>query len=308
MKTLDFSEIGENMKWIVRLAFQALLCSFLTISNVSAQGHMDLGKEPTLKQKAEIYLYKNEFTNSIDMFSQAIEKDNSDHYLYRGIAQAYNRSGKIDEGVDAFNKFLQFSPSNALYGLGYLHYLIKENEQSVLFLRESIKMNPQNTLAMNNLGAILSENDSFDEALGLVKKAISIAPKEGMFYMNLQLIYSKMGKENTFIEEYEESVKQGLKDVSTGYGKAYATSLRQQGFKSFSEGKPEKSIQQFEKIIEIYRDIKHPGGELAGLFALGLLHEEFGGQNKAFDIYREILKINPDHIQARERLNQNKNN
>ena len=291
-----------DMRLIVCFFASLLLVSFLTVSQVIAQGHSNFDQEPTLKQKAEIYLYRNEFSESISYYKKAIEKDKADIYLFRGIAQAFHRSGKANEGTDTFNQYLQTSPSNALYGLGYLHYLLKEKEQSQTFLREAIKMNSRNTLAMNNLGAILSEENAFKEALSFVKQAISINPKEGMFYRNLQIIYSKMGKGEVFEREYKEALKEGSADKATGYGKAFATYLRQQGFKYFSQGKAERSVEAFEKIIEVYRAIKHPGGELAGLFGLGTLHEELGNEEKAFELYREILKINPNHIQARQKL------
>jgi tetratricopeptide (TPR) repeat protein len=294
-----------DMRLIVCFLVNLILASLLMVSQVIAQAHSNFGQEPTLKQKAEIYLYRNEFSESISYHKKAIEKDYADAYLFRGLAQAFNRSGRANEGTDTFNQYLQTSPANALYGLGYLHYLIKQKEQSQTFLREAIKINPQHTLAMNNLGAILSEEDAFEEALGFVKKAISINPKEGMFYRNLQIIYTKMGKGDLFESEYEAAVKDGG-DTATGYGKAFATYLRQQGFKYFSQGKVERSVKAFEKVVEVYRAIQHPGGELAGLFGLGSLYEELGNEEKAFELYREILKINPNHIQAKQKLESHK--
>jgi len=282
--------------------------SVLMVSHVMAQAHSNFDQELTFKQKAEIYLYRNEFSESISNYKKAIEKDKADGYLFRGLAQAFSRSGKTKEGTETFNQYLQTAPSNALYGFGYFYYLIKYKRQAQTFLREAIKIDPQHTLAMNNLGAILSEEGNFDEALKSVKKAISINPKEGMFYRNLQIIYSKMGKSEVFENEYERALKEGAPDIAIGYGKAFATQLRQQGFKLFSQGKAEMSVKAFEKIVEVYRAIKHPGGELAGLFGLGMLHEELGNKEKAFELYREILKINPDHIQAKQKLESYKNN
>ncbi len=290
------------MNPIVFSFFNLMLTSLLFVSQIEAQVHSEFPQEPTLKQKAEIYLYRNEFSQSIFYYKKAIDKDKSDSYLFRGLAQAFHRSGKIKQGTGFFNEYLQGAPANVLYGLGYLYYLIKDKEQAQTFLREAIKMDPQHSLAMNNLGAILSEESSFEEALGLVKEAISINPKEGMFYRNLQVIYSKMGKGKVFESEYEAALKGESSDIAIGYGKAFATYLRQQGFKYFSQGNAEKSVKAFERVVEIYRAIKHPGGELAALFGLGTLYEELGDDEKAFEIYREILEINPNHIQAKQKL------
>ena len=292
----------QDMKSIIKILKNLLFVSFFFIPNVMAQDHAKLKQELTLKEKAEIYLYKNDFSKSIFYYKKAIKNDKTDVYLFRGLVQAFNRSGKFKEGKEFFNKYLQIAPSNALYGIGYLLYLLEDKNRSKTFLREAIKINPQHTLAMNNLGAILSEEGSFEEALGIVKDAIKIYPREGMFYRNLQIIYSKMGKGFLFEDEYNKALKDGISDLATGYGKAFATYLRQQGFKFFSLGNAEKSVKAFEKCVEVYRAIKHLGGELASLFGLAKLHEELGNKEKAIELYRKILQINPQHIQAKQML------
>ena len=42
-------------------------------------------------------------------------------------------------------------------------------------------------------------------------------------------------------------------------------------------------------------------GIVAGLFSLAVLYEEQGKVELALEKYREVLKINPEHIQAREK-------
>jgi len=48
--------------------------------------------------------------------------------------------------------------------------------------------------------------------------------------------------------------------------------------------------------------INTDSGIVAGLFSLAVLYEEQGKLELAFEKYREVLKINPQHIQAREKL------
>jgi predicted TPR repeat methyltransferase len=43
-------------------------------------------------------------------------------------------------------------------------------------------------------------------------------------------------------------------------------------------------------------------GQVPILFSLGLLHEESGNVQKSQDFFRQVLSINPDHIQAREKV------
>jgi len=55
-------------------------------------------------------------------------------------------------------------------------------------------------------------------------------------------------------------------------------------------------------MLEFYREIDHQPGVVAGFFSLAVLYEEQGEIEQAVTYYREVLKINPQHIQAQERM------
>ena len=61
-------------------------------------------------------------------------------------------------------------------------------------------------------------------------------------------------------------------------------------------------IAGFEKILDIYRQINDVKGQVPALFSLGLLHEESGNVQRSQEFFKQVLSINPDHIQAREKV------
>jgi hypothetical protein len=55
-------------------------------------------------------------------------------------------------------------------------------------------------------------------------------------------------------------------------------------------------------MLKIYKQIDDVNGEVPALFSLGILHEESGNVQKGHEFFKRVLSINPNHIQAREKI------
>jgi tetratricopeptide (TPR) repeat protein len=151
------------------------------------------------------------------------------------------------------------------------------------------------------MAALLVELKEYANALTRVKEAIKIAPNELMFYRNLQMIYVSSGRPGKFEEEYRHLLARGFLTQAKRYGLVLAQQLRQKSFKLYVDGKIDETIEAMREMLDVYREINHESGIVAGLFSLAVLYEEQGKIELALEKYREVLKINPQHIQAREK-------
>jgi tetratricopeptide (TPR) repeat protein len=186
--------------------------------------------------------------------------------------------------------------------LGYAFYLQGRLEESRRVLIEALSFDRENALALNNLAAVLVELKEYASALKRVKEAINIAPNELMFYRNLQMIYTSSGQPDKFEEEYRHLLAEGFPEKAKGYGLVLAQQLRQKSFRLYAEGKIDAAISTIISMSELYHEINHKPGMVASLFSLAVLYEEQGKAELALEKYREVLKINPRHIQAREKF------
>ena len=116
----------------------------------------------------------------------------------------------------------------------------------------------------------------------------------------MKKIFEKMGEEQRFEEEYKSSLKEGVE--SWGYGKVLARSLRQKAFSDYDKGDLAGAIGSFKKMLKIYQQIDDINGQVPALFSLGILHEESGDAQKGQEFFKRVLSINPNHIQAREKI------
>lgn len=256
------------------------------------------------RQKAELFLARGQFAEAVAIFKSLLAEGEAESALFRGLVRAYQGGGRTQEAENFLQGYLQTHPgsSPALYGLGFLHYLNKNDAEAEGYFRQAVASDPQNAFAWNNWGVLTTRTKSYTIAIEMVRKAISLDPENLMFYNNLSLVLKEKGESGLFFAEFEEYVLKGPRSLALGYGKTIARELRQKGFRSYSQGRLDESINHFKEMVGIYRKIDYIPGLVPGFFSLGLLFEEKGDQETARQYYRKVLELNPNHIQARDKL------
>ena len=271
--------------------------------NVRAQTHpgMDDFQIPP-KAKGDYYFSQGKFKEALEIYKSVLPDEADSGPIFRGMVKTWNAMGALDEAEKYLSAYRQTHENSSAvwYALGYLHYLKDDDQKAEKLFKRATELNPDNGLAWNNWAASLAKGKHFQDAVEKVRTAILTNPKELMFFANLKKIYEQMGKGQQFETEYNDSVKEG--PLAWGYGKTLARSLRQKSFGEYAKGNRTGAIAGFEKILNIYREINDMKGQVPILFSLGLLHEESGNVQKSQDFFRQVLSINPDHIQAREKV------
>lgn len=255
------------------------------------------------KARADFYFSQGKFKEAIEIYKSVLQGETSPGYIFRSMVKAWDAMGARDEAENFLNKYrLSHEKSSAVwYALGYLNYIKGEDQKAEELFMQSTELDSENGLAWNNWAAVLVNGKRFQEALEKVRIAIRANPKELMFFFNLKKIFAEMGEAQRFEEEYRAVLKEGGGEL-WGYGKVLARSLRQKAFSDYNKGDLAKTIATFEKILNIYQQIDDINGQVPALFSLGLLHEENGEAQKGQEFFMRVLSINPNHIQAREKV------
>ncbi len=291
-------EISPMRKPSFIICFFVLSLAFGSV-NTTAQTHPDVSGVPP-QARGDYYFSQGKFKQALENYKQIMEGGADSSTIFRNMIKAWNATGALDEAEIYLKAYLQSHENSSAvwYALGYLYYLRDDNAKAEESFKRATELDPANGLAWNNWGAVLAQGKHFSEAVEKVHTAIGTHPRELMFFFNLQKIYTAMGEGQRFEAEYNDLVaKEGS---AWGYGKTLARSIRQQAFSEYGEGN--KAIAGFEKILSIYRQIDDVMGQVPTLFALGLLYEESGDTLKSQDFFKQVLAINPDHIQAREKI------
>jgi tetratricopeptide (TPR) repeat protein len=275
----------------------------LVPSNTNAQTHPEMSGLPP-EAKGDFYFSQGKFEEALEIY-QSILKDKPDSsYLFRSMVKSWHAMEALDVAKNFLNEYRQSHENSSAvwYALGYVHYIKNEDKIAEELFRRATELDPENGLAWNNWAASLSNGKRFQEAVEKVRIAIRTNPKELMFFFNLKKIYKELGEEQRFEKEFSETLNSDGKLYAWGYGKVMARSLRQKSFGDYAKGNLTGAIAGFEKIININQKIGDVKGQVPILFSLGLLYEESGDLQKSQDFFRQVLTINPDHIQAREKI------
>ncbi|QPJ66164.1 MAG: tetratricopeptide repeat protein [Candidatus Nitrohelix vancouverensis] len=272
----------------------------VNIASATAQPHpgaMSLDAQG----RAEMLAMQGRFEDSVKAYMKLVEEPNASSSLVRGLVKASAGGGFLKPTRAFLETRLQSSPSPILFGIGLSFYYEGNFDAAEDRLRRSIREDSKNSLALNALGATLARKGRFDEGETLVRRAMEIDPSDILYYNNLLGLLNERGQGERFRQEYQESLENGRKEKAALYGRALARSLRQDGFRSYEAGDIEGTIEAFMKIAEINTATGNTPGRVQALFSLGVLYEETGDVEKAQSYYDEVLRINPEHIQAREK-------
>jgi tetratricopeptide (TPR) repeat protein len=256
------------------------------------------------KDEAQILFSRKRYKESIEKFKRVLKSEGETSTTFRMMLKAW----KAIEGLGDAEQFLtNYQASNKdsthiWYAFGYLNYLKTDYGNAEKAFEKALQINPENGLAWNNLGAIYSEKKQFVLAIEKVKRAIQTDPKESMFFLNLQKIYQEMGEPDRFANEYKNLQQKSSDHLAWGYGKTLVRVIRQRAFAFYSKGDLDNAILGFEDMLKIYQEIGDVKGQVPALFSLGLLNEEKGNVQKAQNYFARVLAINPNHIQAKDKI------
>ncbi len=274
-------------------------------ASAKAQTHPDM-RDSAISPVArgDFYFSQGKFKESLEIYKTVVQEGTDSSYIFRNMVRAWNAMASLDEAEKYLSEYRDSHENSSAvwYALGYLHYLMDDEQGVEEFFKRATELNPKNSLAWNNWAALLAKGKHFQEAVIKVQSAIKTSPRELMFYINLKKIYQEMGAGQRFELEYKEALQNDTAGLAWGYGKTLAQSLRQQAFRAYSKNDINGAISGFEKILAIYREIGDLAGQVPALFSLGLLHEETGDAQKGQEFFRHVLSINPGHIQAREKV------
>ena len=298
-----FPVLDKRYFYFVICILLVFLSPTLVPSYSRAQPHLDMNdfRLPP-EAKGDFYFSQGKFKESLAVYKSVLQDKDDASSVFRNMVKAWEAMGALDEAKMFLNDYLQsHEKSSAVrYGLGFVHYLKNENLLAEELFRQATELDPENGLAWNNWAAALSNQKRFQDAVEKVRNAIRSDPKELIFFFNLKKIFDEMGEGSRFEEEFKKNLDSG--EDSWGYGKVLARFIRQESFRDYAKGNIVGAITGFERILNIYQQTEDVKGQVPALFSLGLLHEENGNSQKSQEFFRQVLAINPDHIQAKDKI------
>ena len=157
---------------------------------------------------------KNKFEDALPILEEITKNNPQNSEAWRTLAQVHwLYQHNVDKAYDELIEALRCEPKNiwALVLMGNL--LTKEKndiEHAKQYYDKVLEYNPDNAIALNNIGATYMERKDYEGALPYMEKAMEIDNSYANSYYGLALCYYKLGR---YEKAFEVCYKGALKSV-----------------------------------------------------------------------------------------------
>ena len=145
------------------------------------------------------------WSNSIALFSHAIEVTQNNALAHYNLGVAYGKLGRHQDAMEAYQQAIRIKPdyADAHCNLGAAYGKLGRNKDAIKSYKQAIRIKPDNAESHNNLGAAYGKLGRYQEAIESLKQAIRIKPDYANAHNNLGFAYLMTGDKGSALEEYK---------------------------------------------------------------------------------------------------------
>lgn len=142
----------------------------------------------------------------------------NDRETWISLAQVYEKQKNFSEMAKALDRAGELSKTEeeketVHFMRGAMFERQKKYDQAEAEFRQVLKMNPENSSALNYLGYMLADrNVRLQEALDMIKKAVDMEPNNGAFLDSLGWVYFRLNRLDDAAEQLRRSLDRGSRD------------------------------------------------------------------------------------------------
>jgi|HubBroStandDraft_6_1064221.scaffolds.fasta_scaffold717658_1 tetratricopeptide (TPR) repeat protein len=156
-----------------------------------------------LSQSFDLFLFEE-----INRGEEQIIKNPKNDTAYVNISGAYELQGKDLRAMEILLKGIAQNPTPKIWmKIAHLELKAGRKQEALAVFQEVIKLDPKNSMALNNAAYILASTNNIKEAEKLAKKAVKLEPKNPEYLDTLALVYFKKGQP----KEAENLIKEAIK-------------------------------------------------------------------------------------------------
>ncbi len=212
-------------------------------------------------------------------------KQTENRYYNYIEAHLHLKKNNLDKAIYHLNKTIKLEPED-LYlqkELALLYLMQKDNLKALNIVKNIIDKNPRDIDSLIMYGRIKQSLKQIDDAKEAYEKVIAFDPSQKKIYLILGDIYMEEGDLGKALKIYKQLVN-NYPEFYAGYffiGKIYA-----------EQGKIVDAEKEFLKALDLETDLEEAKFELIELY------KNLGEEQKAINIYKEILRKNSNNIRA----------
>ena len=212
------NDVDSQVLWVVSLALQSkldwaqdeldmLLPKYPDSSNLHyAQGVVYLKRISSSDLK-----YRQNpdelHDKAVEEFKKAIELDKTNYRAYNALGVAELNKIELFNAKKYFEESLKIEPDYAIAidNLGTIHYLQNEPEKAADLFQQAINLNPKGATAYFHMAQVKAQEGDLSAAIANLNKSISLNKNSSMAYNLLGEVYKKQGNEAAAIVAFKKA-------------------------------------------------------------------------------------------------------
>lgn len=214
------------------------------------------------------------FEKSLSYSQKALGLDQHSSGSHRALAASYRGLGRFEDARQEAQKAIELKPNDA--EAYYILWTVAGAEPDSKYIKKAIELNPNLSIAFNDLGYIYYTKGNYDKAIDNLNRAIELNPELIQAHVNLGLTRAAERK----LQEAEGEFKTAIK-----LNPDYLLGHYNLGIVLANQGKYDEATSEFEKAIEINPDFPEPH------IALAFAYESKGDNDEAVKQYNEFIGL-----------------
>ncbi len=213
---------------------------------------------------------------------------------------SFEENGEMSKALEAYRKVLNVDPGQSELASRVAALLARQDDfpQAIDVLKDAIAKNPNESEPYLQLAFIYAKYlKKTDQAVDYANRAIALNPRNIEAYQRLYEIELDAGEEKKALQSLERAAKVRSDDPTfwTKLGKLYASIV----FRPGSESKPD----EIARVNEIFkRAAERAGEDSATLKDVADYYASSQQIKEAIPLYLRVLELQPDDVNAREKL------
>ena len=213
---------------------------------------------------------------------------------------SYEENGEMSKALEAYRKVLNVDPGQSELASRVAALLARQDDfpQAIDVLKDAIAKNPNESEPYLQLAFIYAKYlKKTDQAVDYANRAIALNPRNIEAYQRLYEIELAAGEEKKALQSLDRAAKVRTDDPAfwTNLGKLYASIV----FKPDSEPKADEVA----RVNEIFKKAAVRAGEDSAILKDVADYYASSQQIKeAIPLYLRVLELQPDDVNAREKL------
>jgi tetratricopeptide (TPR) repeat protein len=213
---------------------------------------------------------------------------------------AFEENGEVDKALEAYRKVLNVDPGQCELASHVAGLLSRQNDfpQAIDVLKDALAANPTEAEPYLQLAFIYAKYlKKPDQAVDYVNRAIALDPRDIDAYQRLFELHSAAGDEKKALQTLDRAAKVQTDNAAfwARLGKLYAAAI----FKPDFQPKPadiSRVNEIFKKAADYTKDDAGVLKDVADYYASSQQLKE------AIPLYLRVLELQPDDVNAREKL------